>query len=209
MAIADFEQSGSERHKQRLVSAFRLAQSVYERLLAEHSDRVARLATRVAALLDLDQLERDVAARAGAVHDLGKFGISPSLLSRTGPLSNQERAEVERHPAIGAEMLLAISLDLAPSAAAVRSHHERWDGGGYPDGLRGEDIPRLGRVLAVVDVYDALTSARPYRDSVYTRAQALAYLKDNSGTQFDPICASAGHEVLRAEAVGRRQFSVT
>jgi len=209
MAIEDFEKSGSERHKQRLVSAFRLAQTIYERLLAEHSDRVAKLAARVAALLDLDQSDRDVAARAGAVHDLGKFGISPSLLRRTGPLSDKERTEVERHPVIGAEMLLAISPGLASSAAAVRAHHERWDGGGYPDGLKGEDIPRLGRVLAVVDVYDALTSLRPYRDSIYTPAQAVAYLKDNSGTQFDPICVSAGLEVLLAEAIGRRHFSLT
>jgi HD-GYP domain-containing protein (c-di-GMP phosphodiesterase class II) len=208
MAFEELEKSGSESHRQRLIKAFRHAQKIYERLLAEHSDRVGEVASRVAAQLGLDAFDRHLAARAGAIHDLGKFGISPELIARTGPLAPHERVEVQRHPVIGAEMLLAISNDLAPLAAAVRAHHERWDGSGYPDGLSGESIPRIGRVLAVVDVYDALTSVRPYRDSLFTPAQARAYLTDNSGTQFDPTCVAAGLDVLRAEATGRRQFSV-
>ena len=170
MAFEALEKSGSETHKQRLIVAFRSAQKVYERLLAEHSDRVGELASRVAAQLSLDSFDRHLAERAGAIHDLGKFGISPELIARTGPLAPHERVEVQRHPVIGSEMLLAISENLSPLAAAVRAHHERWDGAGYPDGLWGESIPQIGRVLAVADVYDALTSVRPYRDSVFAPA---------------------------------------
>jgi HD-GYP domain-containing protein (c-di-GMP phosphodiesterase class II) len=120
MAFDAIEKTGSDAHKQRLIVAFRSAQKVYERLLAEHSDRVGERASRVAAQLGLDQFDRDLAERAGAVHDLGKFGVSPELIARTGPLAPHERVEVQRHPVIGSEMLLAISEKLAPLAAAVR-----------------------------------------------------------------------------------------
>ena len=164
---------------------------------------VGDLAGLIAAQLDIDRPDRLLVAHAGVVHDLGKLGLSPAILAEPGPLTPEERVEVERHPVIGAEVLLSISADLAPMAAGVRAHHERWDGTGYPDGLAGEEIPLFGRLLAVVDVYDALTHPRIYRKAVYTRSRARAYLEEHAGTHFDAECVSASLDILRAKARGR------
>ncbi len=142
------------------------------------------------------------------LHDLGKLGVSGAILAKEGRLTPDERAEIERHPDIGADMLLAVSPDLAPMAEGVRAHHEQWDGGGYPRGLAGEAIPRFGRLLGVIDVYDAITHPRSYRKTVYSRARARDFLRERSGTHFDPECVNAAIEVLIAADLGRRQFSV-
>lgn len=180
--------------------------AAYDQDLWDHSSHVADLAALLAAQLDLDHPDRLFAAHAGLVHDLGKLGLPRAILNKPGPLTAEERRAVDRHCAVGAEMLLTISPQLAPLAEAVRSHHERWDGGGYPDGLAGAKIPRSGRVLAVVDVYSALTQPRLYRRDVFSPAAARGYLEENAGTQFDPECVAASLEVLRAYEMGRRQF---
>lgn len=191
-----------------LVRAFWEAISSYDSMTGTHSGRVADLAGLLAAQLDINLPDRLLMAHAGLVHDLGKLGLPPAILAKSGPLTPEERAEVERHPIIGADILLSTSFDLAPMAAGVRAHHERWDGTGYPDGLAGEQIPLFGRVLAVVDVYDALTNPRTYRNFVYTRSQARTFLEEHAGSHFDPECVSASLDVLIAQDRGRRQFSV-
>lgn len=192
-----------------LVRAFGRAISDYDLLTGNHSGRVSHLAALLAAQLDLDRPDRLLVAHAGVVHDLGKLGIDPRILSKPGPLTTDERAEIERHPIIGSEMLLSISPDLAPMAAGVRAHHERWDGRGYPDGLAGSEIPVFGRVLGVVDVYDALTHPRSYRRTVFSAAKARSYLEEHAGTQFEPECVHATMDILRAAERARRQFAVS
>jgi len=193
-------------HEESLVHAFDSALGAYDTHLAGHSSRVGNLAGLLAAQLDLERPDRLLVTHVAIVHDLGKLGLPRDVLVKSGPLTADERREVERHPAIGASVLLAMSQDLVPLAAGVRAHHERWDGAGYPDGLSGEQIPLFGRLLAVVDVYDALTHPRIYRSNVFSPAQARAYLEEHAGTQFDPECVRAGLEVLIAHERERRQF---
>ncbi|MGO9198220.1 MAG: HD-GYP domain-containing protein [Acidimicrobiales bacterium] len=184
------------------------AVSSYDGLTGRHSGRVGALAELLAAQLDIAYPDRLIVAHAGVLHDLGKLGIAPAILDKEGRLTAEEMEEVHRHPIIGAEMLLAISPDLAPMAAGVRAHHERWDGTGYPDGLAAEDIPLFGRVLSVMDVYDALTHPRSYRKTIYSPSRARTFLEDRAGTQFDPDCVNASLDVLRAKERARRQFSI-
>lgn len=121
---------------------------------------------------------------AGKIHDVGKLHIPPGVLSKAGPLTEEERNLIKLHPLIGESMLRRFD-HLRGILPAVRGHHERWDGGGYPDGLAGEAIPLSARLLSLADAYDAMTGRRPYRESV-TPAEALAEIAAQSGRQFDP-----------------------
>ncbi len=194
-------------HHDQIVHALGRALSSYDPDLWLHSDRVARLTMLLAAQLDLDHPDRLLARSAGLLHDIGKLGLPPAVIAKPGPLTAEEHAVVEDHTAIGANLLRALPPLPAPLAAAVRAHHERWDGLGYPDRLAGAAIPRLGRLLTTIDVYCALTQLRGYRSDVFSPAEARAYLEQHSGTQFDPECVRASLEVLRADALGRRQFA--
>lgn len=123
--------------------------------------------------------------RIGALlHDVGKIEVPTEILTKNGPLSPEERAIMERHAAIGAELLRDIEFpwDVLPM---IRSHHERWDGRGYPDQLEGETIPLTARVLCIADVFDALASDRPYRVA-FPRDEALAIMEKDVGKAFDP-----------------------
>jgi len=112
------------------------------------------------------------------------LGISRSILSKPGPLDEKEWEEVKRHPEIGYRIAQA-SPELLPVAEGILAHHERFDGSGYPQGLKGEEIPLLARIIAIVDAFDAMTSFRPYRKTL-TREEALEEIKRNAGLQFDP-----------------------
>src|SRR5215218_7789029 len=148
-----------------------------------HSARVAELAARVAARLELDLEQIELARLAGSLHDLGKLAIPEEILRKPGPLTDPERMVLERHPQIGFRMLESLGVD--PVADWVLHHHERWDGSGYPDGLRGERIPLGARIIFVADAYDAMTSERVYRRRVEP-GEAVAELRRCAGSQFDP-----------------------
>ncbi|MBO8125815.1 MAG: HD-GYP domain-containing protein [Firmicutes bacterium] len=150
-----------------------------------HSERVAYNAQLVGKAYGLDQGELDALYWAGILHDLGKISTPDSILLKQGKLTEQEYAVIKEHPKVGADLLSSISWDFEPIVEGVLTHHERWDGGGYPRGLRGEEIPVFGRILAVVDVFEALTSKRPYREP-FSGEVALEYLVKNRGSQFDP-----------------------
>jgi hypothetical protein len=150
-----------------------------------HSNRVARNARAVAQGLDLDEAAIRWAYWSGLLHDLGKVAVPERILLKPGPLTPEETLVMRRHSRIGAELLEAVSSDFGPIADAVRAHHERWDGTGYPAELGGEEIPLVGRVLCVVDVFEALTCLRPYRGPSAPE-EALEYLQAQSGRQFDP-----------------------
>ncbi len=128
-------------------------------------------------------------AQGALLHDVGKIGVPDAILHKPGPLTDEERAVIEEHPARG-DQILAASFPDAGERAVIRHHHERWDGRGYPDRLAGVAIPAEARIAAVADVYDALRSERSYRGAL-SREQARAYIQENAGTHFDPACADA------------------
>ena len=169
-----------------LVAAFNKAMRSFDLETATHMQRVGHLARGLGATIGMSDDDLDTLGLAGMLHDIGKLGISQGVLQKNGPLGAEEWDLVKRHSAVGANMLLALSSEYAPAAAAVRSHHERWDGSGYPDGLAGEDVPLTGRVLAIADVYDTLTNTRPYRSRVATHEEALVFVAERAGTAFDP-----------------------
>jgi len=135
--------------------------------------------------LGISARETSILYWAARLHDLGKIAVPEYILLKSGRLTEDEFAEIRRHPSYGADLLASVSVTFRPIADVVRAHHERWDGLGYPLGLKGEEIPRLARLIAVVDVFEALTSERPYR-SPMPAVQAMQYIRNGAGTQFDP-----------------------
>lgn len=156
---------------------------------AGHSERVTTLAVAIGKALDLSTEDLERLYRGGLLHDIGKIGIPLGILDKPGWLTEEERAIIETHPGLGARILAPIG-PLADVLAIVRHHHERWDGAGYPDRLSGRAIPRLARVLAVADVYDALTSSRPYREGMPHR-RVVEIIREGRGTGFDPEVVDA------------------
>jgi putative nucleotidyltransferase with HDIG domain len=160
----------------------------------EHTAAVSSLALAIAKKLGLGAAERRCVELGALLHDVGKLSIPDRVLTKPGPLNELEWAAMRRHAALG-ERLLAHILDQAEVLAIVRSHHERWDGGGYPDGKKGEDIPLAARIVAVADAFQAMIEPRPYR-APRTRKSALAEITSQSGRQFDPACVEALRAVL-------------
>jgi diguanylate cyclase (GGDEF)-like protein len=158
-----------------------------------HSERVGELSAKVATRLGLNAEQVELTRLAGSLHDLGKLAIPEEILRKPGTLTDSERLVLERHPQIGFRMLDSLGVD--PVADLVLHHHERWDGTGYPDGLRGEQIPLGARIIFVTDAYDAMTSDRIYRPKRSAQA-ALVELERCAGTQFDPGIVAAFAEEL-------------
>ena len=150
----------------------------------KHAERVAAYGIEIARSFGLARPDAPEIEFGFLLHDIGKLAIPDSILYKPGALTIDERARMARHPEIGAEIVGGIEF-LAEASKVVRHHHERWDGGGYPDGLRGEEIPLAARVFSVADVLDALTTDRPYRPASTLR-QAREMIVAGSGTQFDP-----------------------
>jgi HD-GYP domain-containing protein (c-di-GMP phosphodiesterase class II) len=150
----------------------------------DHTRRVTELTLRLARQLDISDAELVHIRRGSTLHDIGKVSIPDHILFKPGPLTKEEWEIMQRHPSIAAEILKPISY-LAPALPIPRFHHEKWNGSGYPDGLAGEAIPLAARIFAFADVYDALTSDRPYRPA-WSQVEALAYIHKNSGIHFDP-----------------------
>ncbi|HTT95109.1 MAG TPA: diguanylate cyclase [Solirubrobacterales bacterium] len=181
--------------------------------LHQHLRGVAELAVAVADHLEVDAEERDEIARAAELHDVGKMAIPDAILAKPGPLDPAEWEFMRKHTLIG-ERIIAAAPALVPIARLVRSSHERWDGGGYPDGLAGEAIPLGSRIVFCCDAFDAMTSERPYSVAMLP-ARALEEIDRGAGSQFDPTVAAALREVvgwhsdgdgdrpLRAEVPGR------
>src|SRR3954451_8309300 len=160
-----------------------------------HSAQVGELARRVGERLGMTSDEITVLECAARLHDVGKLGVPDTILRKPGPLDEAEWAIMRRHPEWGADMVSRVP-GLEQLGLLVGSHHERWDGGGYPDGLAGEAIPLASRVISVCDAYEAMVSRRPYRASLSTR-RAVAELAAGAGSQFDPQVVAAVEAELR------------
>jgi ribonuclease P protein subunit RPR2 len=150
----------------------------------KHAERVAAYGVELAKVVGLDVTSNQQVEFGFLLHDVGKVAVPDAILFKADRLTDEEYALIARHPVIGAEILRDVSF-LGEAKLVVRHHHERWDGAGYPDGLRGDDIPLAARVFAVADTLDALTTDRPYRAAV-DWAEAREIIRANSGSQFDP-----------------------
>lgn len=154
-----------------------------------HSIRVTDYALAIAKEMGLPEEERELIRKAGLLHDIGKVGISDRILTKKGTITQDERHILEQHPVLGEEILGRVK-DMKELAEIVGSHHERYDGKGYPYGWKGERIPLAGRILGVADALDAMLSDRPYRPAMSV-LQALVEIQRNAGTQFDPHVVEA------------------
>jgi putative nucleotidyltransferase with HDIG domain len=163
---------------------------------AGHSERVSEISVRIARQMRLDETAIEIIRFGALLHDIGKVGVSDEILRKPGPLTAEEREQIQRHPALGARILRQVAF-LAPYLPIVELHHEQPDGRGYPFGLRGDDIPLAARIVHVADTLDAMTTARAYRPA-RSQAVAIAELQRHAGTQFDPASVDALVAVLDA-----------
>ena len=176
----------------RIETVERLARAaeVRDDISGRHNIRVARLSQSICEAIGPCPDSALLLGRVAALHDIGKIGIPDRILLKPGPLSVAERELMETHTTIGAQMLSAGTSEFMRLAEEIaRSHHERWDGGGYPNGLHGTQIPLAARIVSIADVFDALSSDRPYRPA-YTLAQSREAIEMGSGTLFDPTLAA-------------------
>ncbi len=155
--------------------------------ILEHIERIRRYCFVIAKGLGLSSDEIFAISYASQLHDIGEIGVPEAIATKSGELTAYEWEVVKRHTLIGAQILKdAPSAIMQVGETIALTHHERWDGSGYPKGLRGEEIPLSGRVCALADVFDALTTKRPYKDGVLTCEEALILINDSSGQMFDP-----------------------
>ena len=166
-----------------------------------HSERVGAWSRGVATALGLPAAEVDMIGQAGLLHDIGKIGIPEAVLRKPGPLEPEEWVVMRNHPLIGAQIVSPFDFFTA-GALMIRHHHERHDGSGYPDGLVGDEIPIGARVIAVVDVYDALTSHRPYRAAL-PHATVIARLGETAGRTLDEDAVSAFIDLIQTLSTGK------
>ncbi len=164
---------------------------------SRHSARVSDYARRLALHMQVDSTEVETITWAARLHDLGKIGISDTWLFKPDSLTAEETREFQQHVAIGADIARRFPI-FGVGSHLIRCHHEHYDGSGYPAGLAGEEIPLGGRIIAVVDAFDAMTSDRPYREAL-TPAEAIQTLRDESGSQFDPKVVGAFIEMLHRD----------
>jgi response regulator RpfG family c-di-GMP phosphodiesterase len=195
------EQATQERISIATLEALVNALEAKDPYLRGHSARVADLSAMVAAQLDCSDEEVETVRTAGRLHDIGKIGIREEVLNKQGPLSDEEYEHVKQHTLVGSQILAPL-VHLRSAIAYVRSHHERWDGFGYPDRLAGDAIPLGARIIGAVEIYDALTTARPYQEKMPPEV-AVERMRDLVGTAIDP----AVHGALEA-VVTRRQALV-
>jgi putative nucleotidyltransferase with HDIG domain len=175
-----------------------------DKYTAGHTDRVDKLAELIARQIGWSDAQIETLHMGCALHDIGKIGVPDSILNKSDILTDDERRRMMKHPQLGLRIIRGHDL-LKPSIPFIIAHHERYDGKGYPKGLKGEDIPLEGRLLAVADTFDAIVSDRPYRKGA-TLAVAIRELIAHKGTQFDPMLVDAFLEVLRAGKIDFRQW---
>lgn len=161
----------------------------FECYRTDHAIRIANIADEIAERFLMASRDRKSLRAAALLHDLGEAAMERDYIQRTGPLTDEERIDLARHSVIGEQEAARVGADRA-THLLVRWHHEWWNGSGYPDGLRGEDIPLAGRILRLADSYAALTAARPFREA-YSEAAARQMMIERAGIEFDPRVVQA------------------
>jgi diguanylate cyclase (GGDEF)-like protein/putative nucleotidyltransferase with HDIG domain len=189
----------ADTHRRDAVAALAVALLERDRYTGEHSEYVVELTGAVARGMGLDDAATAEVQAAALLHDIGKVAVPDEILNKPGALTEEQWQKMRDHTVIGERILRAIP-GLGNVARVVRHEHERWDGGGYPDGLAGEDVPIGSRIILACDAYHAMTSDRPYRAAM-SHGEAIAELSANAGTQFDPRVV----EVLIGQLYGQRQ----
>lgn len=189
------------------IFAFAKTIEMRDHYTGEHADSTVHYSTQLARALKLSQEEIDHVRQAAILHDLGKVGISDKILLKRSKLTKKEYDEIKKHPQIAADIVRPIQFmkDIIP---LILYHHEKWDGSGYPTGLKGEAIPVGARIISIADVYQALTSDRPYRKA-FTKEQAMKILKENMGMQFDPKIVKVFLDILKEEKDRRGPAGLT
>jgi diguanylate cyclase (GGDEF)-like protein/putative nucleotidyltransferase with HDIG domain len=172
-----------------------------------HSQRVSALCVELARRMGQSEMDISRIRLAGLMHDIGKIGLRESILNKEGLLTSKEKEEMQHHPEIGNRILSSVS-DFSEISDSVLQHHERWDGKGYPNALKGEGILLSARIISVVDAFDAMTYERTYHKS-YSYELAIEALKQHSGTQFDPEVVSRFVEMLESHHTGADMFLET
>jgi HD-GYP domain-containing protein (c-di-GMP phosphodiesterase class II) len=180
-------------------SIFALARTIElkDQCTGDHVERVVFYATEIANKFHLPDEQIENLKQAAILHDLGKIGISESILRKPTKLTDEEFELIKKHPLIAVDIIRPIHF-LHHVIPLILYHHERWDGKGYPERLKSEEIPLGARILAVADVYQALTSDRPYRKA-YSKGEALSIMQENAGTQFDPKIVPILVDIVNAE----------
>lgn len=163
----------------------------------QHSRRVSEICQKIGKEIGFSEIEVSRLKIIGLLHDIGKIAIEEGILNKPGKLTTKEWDEIKRHPDIGYR-ILSSSYDMLELAECILAHHERWDGTGYPKKLKGEAIPRVARIIALADCYDAMTSERSYRNAL-SKKEALTEIQNNSGIQFDPEIVSIFVEMVLAK----------
>ena len=171
------------------VESLRLAVDAKDSYTKNHSDRVALYSKLIGEQLNLPEDQMEILYDGALFHDIGKIGIPDSILQKPGKLTDDEYDDIKNHPSIGAKIIAPAKI-FDPIVPIVKHHHERYDGRGYPSGLKGDDIPLLARIVTVADSFDAMTSDRSYRPR-FTLIKALDELEAGKGTQFDPEIVDA------------------
>ena len=184
----------------RTLEGWAYALELRDRETVGHSRRVTALTMRLARRIGITGSELANIRRGTLLHDIGKMGLPDSVLLKKGPLTREEEKIMQTHPQLAYDMLLPIPY-LKPALDIPYYHHEKWDGNGYPHGLKGEEIPLAARIFAVVDVWDAVVFDRPYREA-WTREDAIEYLKDQSGKHFDPQIVEIFLEIIEQDLQG-------
>jgi putative nucleotidyltransferase with HDIG domain len=179
---------------------YRMVQAMVRSLEAKdsytrgHSDRVSELAYAIAVNMGIELKEAEMLKKAAQMHDIGKLGIHDDILNKKSGLSQGEWDIVRKHPEVGEEILKPVFLD-AQMLSVIRSHHERYDGTGYPDGLKADETSIFAQIVSVADAYDAMTSSRSYH-SAMVKEEALAKIQAGSGTQFNPAVVQTLAKIL-------------
>jgi len=183
-------------HSEDIIITLAIAIEAKDRYTKGHSERVGKLSRRFAGFIGLSSTEQDLVNKAGIIHDIGKIGIKEDLLQKKAHLSKEELELIRQHPVIGENICKPLS-SLKATLPAIRHHHERWDGNGYPDGLKGDEIPLIARILGIVDGFDAIISERPYRKGISVDMALERMELERDDGQWDPTLLQRFIEMMR------------
>ena len=181
------------------IAGWSLAMDLRDKETEGHTQRVMQMTVALARKIGLPEKDIQFIRRGALLHDIGKIGIPDAILLKPGFLTDEEFEEMKKHPLYAYKMLKSIDY-LIPALDIPHLHHEKWDGSGYPHGLKGAAVPLPARIFAIVDVYDALTSDRPYRQA-WSKAAALEHIRQESGKHFDPDLVNLFMEFMTEERV--------